>query len=175
MEKSKCNGTSCQEECSCHHQSRKLPQPTLILDTREPAGKGWEPHLTLPYIRGTLKTGDLSIAGLEDVLAVERKTLDDLSVCLSFHRDRFERELHRAKALDYFAVIVDDGLPQLATGKYRSNMHANAAFESVAAMMAKFQIPFLFAGDPATAARLAQSLLLKRLRFHARITSGGNC
>jgi DNA excision repair protein ERCC-4 len=175
MSHSKATAAACQHENSPQPTTRSKPaQPTLAVDTREPEGKGWEKHLTLPFERKALKTGDLSIVGLEDVIAVERKTIDDLSVCLSFYRDRFERELHRAQALDYFAVVIEADLPSLATGRYRSNMSANAAFESVVSMMVKFRVPFLFAGDPSTAARLAQSLLLKRLRFHTRISEGGN-
>jgi len=144
--------------------------PLLVVDTREPKGKGWEPYLTLPFIRGTIKTGDLSIAGLEQHIAIERKTLGDLVTCLSHHRPRFEEELRRAQGLDYFAVVCEGFFGDLAKGKYHSNMTTASAWESVAALMARYKVPFLMAGDTPTAAKLAQSLLLKRLREHIRLS-----
>ena len=41
---------------------------------------------------GVLKAGDYTIAGLEDVVVVERKSIKDLFGTLGQHRDRFEAE-----------------------------------------------------------------------------------
>ena len=78
----------------------------IIVDSREQLSY----HFQTPSIRGTLATGDYSIAGLEDLIAIERKTLDDLIGCLCNGRERFERELYRGKSLDYFAVIIETSL-----------------------------------------------------------------
>jgi len=56
---------------------------------------------------GTLQTGDYSLHGLTDKVAVERKSLPDLVQCLGRERDRFERELQRAAALAAFCVVVE--------------------------------------------------------------------
>ncbi|MDD2967544.1 MAG: ERCC4 domain-containing protein [Desulfovibrionaceae bacterium] len=56
---------------------------------------------------GTLSIGDYSLAGLEDHIAVERKSLPDLVLCLGRERDRFERELQRGAALDAFCVVCE--------------------------------------------------------------------
>ena len=50
--------------------------------------------------QGALTVGDYSLAGLEDKVAVERKSLPDLVACLGRERERFERELMRGAALD---------------------------------------------------------------------------
>ena len=46
---------------------------------------------------GTLNVGDYSIAGLESVVAIERKSLPDLVACCGRERERFQRNrrLHR--------------------------------------------------------------------------------
>ena len=51
-------------------------QITAIIDTREQAPLDLAPLAT---ITGTLSTGDYSVKGLEAVVAIERKSLPDLS------------------------------------------------------------------------------------------------
>ena len=76
-----------------------------------------------------LPCGDYSIGGLENYVAVERKTLDDLIGCLTTDRDRFERKLHRGLALDYFALVVEASLSDLVNGRYRTNMLSKSAVQ----------------------------------------------
>src|SRR5688572_25097121 len=60
---------------------------TIIIDSRE------QNPLTftrLSSIRGTLQSGDYSIAGLEHLFAIERKSLDDLAMSVTSERERFE-------------------------------------------------------------------------------------
>jgi len=96
---------------------------------------------------GALQTGDYSLAGLEDRLAVERKSLPDLVACLGRERERFERELQRAAALDAFCVIVESTWADLAQGNFQSQLHPHAACQSVLAFSARYRIPFLFTGS----------------------------
>ena len=95
--------------------------------------------------RGTLHTGDYSIAGFENVVAVERKTLTDLIGCLTDGRERFEAELARMREFESCAVVVESPFRNLAKGKYRSGMNPFAAVQSVLSMTQKFRMPFLCA------------------------------
>jgi hypothetical protein len=54
-----------------------------------------------------LLSGDYSLAGLQDEIAVERKSLDDLFHTLGQERDRFQRELIRLSSLTFAAVVVE--------------------------------------------------------------------
>ena len=81
--------------------------PVLLVDTRE------QKPLTfshLPAESATLYTGDYSVKGLEEYLAVERKSLADLAGSLTRERDRFMREMHRLRGYPcgYLLVIGDD-------------------------------------------------------------------
>ena len=67
-------------------------QPIVLIDRREQHAWRFE---NLPSELGTLDTGDYSVRGLEHLVAVERKTLDDLLGCCGRERDRFKRELAR--------------------------------------------------------------------------------
>ena len=127
---------------------------------------------------GALDTGDYSLAGLADRVAVERKSLADLVACLGRERERFERELQRAGALDAFAVVVEATWAELAGGQYRSQLNPHSACQSVLAFTARYRIPFLFAGSRAGAEYvtwgfLRQYLELARKRWGSIVKAHG--
>lgn len=57
--------------------------------------------------RTKLDSGDYSIVGLDDRIAIERKSKLDLYGTLGKNRARFERELSRLDQLDWAAVVVE--------------------------------------------------------------------
>lgn len=117
----------------------------IIVDTREqtPFRFGSEVQ-TEP---GTLATGDYSLAGLENLVAVERKSLADLVMCCGPERDRFKRELHRLKAYRCRAVIIEAHMTEVVYQKYRSNMAPAAVMGSVASWQTRYEVPFVWAGQ----------------------------
>lgn len=138
---------------------------TIIVDSREQApfpfrGARYE---GVAVEVGTLPTGDYSLAGLTDRVAVERKELPDLVACLGRERERFERELQRAAALDAFAVVVEASWQELASGQYRSRLNPHAACQSVLAFAGRYRVPFLFAGSRAAAEYMAWGFLRQYL------------
>ncbi len=112
---------------------------------------------------GTLSVGDYSLAGLEDKVAVERKSLPDLVACLGRERERFERELMRGAALDAFAVVCEGSWLELARGEYRSQLNPHAACQSVLAFTARYRVPFLFAGSRGAAEYMTWGFLRQYL------------
>ena len=133
----------------------------IIKDTREPEVGSWDAYFTAPSVRGTLKTGDFSLLGYDNKIAIERKELNDLIGCLTTNRDRFERELERSQEMDFFCVICEGSYRQLAEGAYRSRMNPKSAIESISAFEIRYGTHFLFAGNKELAAKKAESLLLK--------------
>ncbi len=120
----------------------------ILIDTREQAPFDFlRCGADIETERAALPIGDYSLAGLQDRVAVERKSLPDLTRCLGAERERFERELLRAAALDSFCVVVEAPWQALADGKYRSRLNPGAACASVGAFMARHRIPFFFAGS----------------------------
>ena len=73
----------------------------ILIDTREQAPFAFthERYAGTTIEAGTLDTGDYSLAGLTDLVAVERKSLPDLVACLGRERERFERELREPPPL----------------------------------------------------------------------------
>lgn len=130
----------------------------IVVDTREQRPYRFQ----VPAVKGTLTTGDYSLSGAEHLISIERKTLDDLIGCLcSNGRERFERELHRGKALDYFCVIVECSLSDLANGSYRSQMTPRSAIQSLLAFSVRYRLPVFFVENRQYGARVTESLLLK--------------
>ena len=137
----------------------------IIIDTREQAPFAFqhEKYAGTVIESGSLDTGDYSLAGLTDHVAVERKSLPDLVACLGRERERFERELQRAAALDAFAVVIEAPWSDLAAGNFRSQLNPHSACQSVAAFMARHRIPFMFAGSRAGAEYVCWSFLRQYL------------
>ena len=63
-----------------------------VVDTREQCPLDLSPLTT---VVGTLATGDYSVKGLVDVVAIERKSLSDLLGCIGQSRERFDKEIMR--------------------------------------------------------------------------------
>jgi DNA excision repair protein ERCC-4 len=76
---------------------------------------------------GTLVTGDYSIAGLESLFAVERKSISDLvGCCVGQGRERFERELHRLRGFRFRRLLIIGSEAQILKGEYHSNINPRA-------------------------------------------------
>ena len=84
----------------------------VIRDTREQSPLDFSRYEAVVE-PGTLEVGDYAPAGLGHLCAVERKSLADLVASLTWERERFEREMRRARGLDAFAVVIEGSLGQV--------------------------------------------------------------
>lgn len=116
---------------------------TVIIDTREQKPVSVAP---LRYIRSTLVTGDYSIKGLEDFVAIERKSLSDLVQSVGRERDRFDRVVHRLQAYDTKAIVVEASWDDLKKAQWRGKLNSAQVCGSVLGWMAA-GVPVLMAGD----------------------------
>ena len=110
---------------------------------------------------GTISIGDYSIVGLENHITVERKELNDLIGCLTTGRERFERELYKGKALDYFALVIEASLSDLINGRYKSEMNPKSAIQSLIAFSVRYRLPVWFCESREYGQRVTESLLVK--------------
>ncbi len=130
----------------------------IVIDSREQSPftfGGYDCEL----VRGALATGDYSLACLEHQTAIERKSLDDLLGCLTSGRERFTRELERARGMSAFAVVVEADWLDLVEGRYRSRMAPAAAVASVLSMSMKNRVSFHFCGSREQAEAVTYHLL----------------
>jgi ERCC4-type nuclease len=135
----------------------------ILVDTREQAPYSFSKH-DVEVIPATLPTGDYSLPGFEDRIAVERKSLDDLVGCLKgSNRERFKRELQRAAHYDLFTVVVEGSLNYVSKGRYRSEMKAHAVIQTIVAFQVRYRVAFIWAGNRAGGEYITFSLLEKYL------------
>lgn len=123
--------------------------PTIITDGRE---KKPLEFLHLPTERGTLQSGDYSIAGLENDFSIERKSVPDLIQSCTRGRERFERELHRLRGFDFARILIIGEPYEVA----RLAKNPKAIFSSLTAFECRWKVPVVWEPDPATAARLVE-------------------
>lgn len=128
---------------------------TMIIDTREQLPLALKPFRTVVK---TLPTGDYSVAGLEEVVAVERKSLPDLLGCIGQHRERFVRELQRLRAYRFAAVVVEASWDMLELGMWRSQVRPQAVIGSVLAWSGRY-CPFILVGSRKGAEKAATGFL----------------
>jgi ERCC4-type nuclease len=102
----------------------------------------------MAMVRSTLSTGDYSIRGLEHLVAVERKTLQDLIGCVGKDRERFDREIQRLRAYETRALFVDGHIHTIRTKGYRGLVNPNAAISSILGWI-QTGLPIVFCGDTA--------------------------
>lgn len=143
-----------------------------MVDTREQQPYSWR---GVECLRQTLPTGDYSVAGLENTVVVERKSLEDFYSCLTDGRERFENVLHRLAAIRYPLVVVECRMETLfapftyvARGGIptESQVQPQVAYSSWLSWQTRYRIPFLPCGDRQGAARLTLQHLDLIWRMH---------
>ena len=127
---------------------------TVIVDSRE----------KLPYefqksMQASLYAGDYSIEGLEQVIAIERKSKNDMYSTIGQHRERFVRELEKLSKYQYSAVVIESTLKGFTIQPEYSRLHPNSAMASLLAWSIRYQIHVHFAGDRALGNKLTIDLL----------------
>ena len=142
-------------------------KPTVIIDSREQ--QPWR-FANLDTERGTLDTADYSVRGLTHLIALERKSLDDLLGCIGRDRSRFKRELARMRGFRFRALIIESTLAAIEAGQWRSKLKPSHVLGSLAAWQCQFGLPIVFAGDHAAAGRYAERHL-----FQAAQTVASEC
>ena len=143
---------------------------TIVIDTREQAGydfrgfkadadKRYAP-LVIPIEIGTLQTGDYSLKGYEDRIAIERKSKADCFSTFSQGRDRFERELERMRSMDFAAVVVEATLGSCQTDPPEHTKFSFKSFyRSYIRWMVRYRVPFIFCPTKNEAERATMRML----------------
>jgi ERCC4-type nuclease len=123
---------------------------TVIVDSREKLPYEFKDY-PVNVETDKLDTGDYTIKGYRDYLAIERKTKEDFLSSISQNRDRFQNELKRArKFVKPMEIVVEE--PErtfkLSSGNSFdntfSNIHPNAVKGTINKWDNYFNIDFQF-------------------------------
>ncbi len=128
-------------------------RPCLITDTREQ-----DPFifLHLPNIVRGLTTGDYSMCGCEDTFCVERKSLSDfVGCCMGEQRERFERELIRARGYRFSRILIVATEVEITAGAWHSKITPKAVRATMASFEARY-IPIVLTPTPESGALVVE-------------------
>lgn len=134
----------------------------IIIDTREQ--QCWDfsdqfsqdKYYSCSSERGTLKTGDYTLKGLEDILVIERKA-SSAEIAQNITEDRFEREFKRLAEYKHKFVIcefdmrdimnypIGSGIPQRAWSSIK--IKGKYILKKITELQLTYGVPFIFAGD----------------------------
>jgi ERCC4-type nuclease len=121
---------------------------TVIIDTREQSPFGFQNlqqqkrygggTLIIRTERKALPTGDYSIRGMEDKIAVERKEMGDFFHCCGSDRERFERQLARLNEMEFGCMMIEADWNTIMRGHRESKMDPESIRGSVIAWQMEY-------------------------------------
>lgn len=132
----------------------------IITDTREQKAYKF-PEST----ERALDTGDYSLEGLEDRVAVERKTRNDLLGCIGQERERFERELERLSSFDLAVIMVEANFRDMLNLPNWSELTKSQVFGSLLSWIPKYGVVFFFAGSRKVGQKATKKILEKFQKY----------
>ena len=163
-----------------YEKKRLLDSFEILVDTREQQTQRLENRcgdFGCGYQRATLDYGDyayniklpggMSLHDTADRVSafavVERKmNLDELAICLTSQRERFVRELERARENQarVYLLVENGDWDMIIAGKYKSWMRPKAYAASLSTFMARYTLQIVFVSD------YNSGILIKDILFH---------
>lgn len=159
-----------------------LESMMILTDTREQPSKRAEQRyksFSCPYERRKLEFGDYTynfkLPGGEwffsedkvfpDVYVERKMNLDELAMCFTHDRKRFEAEFQRAKDAGArgYLLVENSNFENLYAGRYRSGFAAKAFTASVWAWVARYQLIPVFCKEE-TSGKIIRDILFRELK-----------
>ena len=146
----------------------KLSDLIATIDTREQMPWDLSP---MQSQAGTLSVGDYSVKGLEAVIAIERKSLEDFLACCGTERERFQRELDRLRGWPVSAVIIEASWTDLQLGQWRSRLTPKQVQASFCSWIAQGH-SLILGKSHEEAGKIAASIMFYAARYRLRELKG---
>lgn len=157
---------------------RMLDAMTILIDTREQATEALQQRIDTmqaPIKREKLDYGDYSaeyvvpngsVHNLCKIAVIERKmSIDELCICFTKERERFEKEFERAECERMYLLIEGATWEKVLGGKYRSKYPPAALVASMWAWSIRYNIHFVFCKADTTG-KLIKEILYRELKEH---------
>lgn len=151
-------------------KTRTYKAAVVICDTREPWPHPWKIAVggrVAAVVRQKLDVGDFTVAGLENILMIERKSLSDLYKSLGKDRGRFIRMIQRAdeKNIRERYLVVECDLSQLYQRFWFSKICPKAIRMTLVSLTTNFNIKVIFAGNAIDAGRFSKDIMEKMHQY----------
>lgn len=157
-----------------------LDTMTMLVDTRERPTDFSEKRYAQfgrPFRREKLNVGDYSaeftlpdgsLLSLKDKVVVERKNgIDELCMCYTSERGRFEREFNMAKenGIKVYLLVENATFESVYNGKYRSRMKPSSLVASILAWLARYNCTLIFC-KAETSGKIIKDIMHYEMREH---------
>ena len=126
----------------------------FVVDTREQEPYSFSERIAVE--RRALPAGDYSLAGLEQEVAVERKTIEDFVHTVIRERDRFRNELLKLQTCSCSCIVVEADLEDLLSGDYRSGAHPASVVGAALSIVVDYGVPVFFCSNRQCARRFVE-------------------
>lgn len=123
-----------------------------------------------PTERVRLPVGDYSARGCTDLVAIERKRIDELATCCGRDRERFLEQVDRLRAYPVRALAIEGLLGEINAKLYRSNIRPASVLGTLTKFLVDWHIPVLFCGDRYDTARMVFAVLRRAHRQRLDLT-----
>lgn len=146
----------------------KAPRGVVLVDTREQDPfdfsrfTGWFGGIE----KKTLRVGDYSVAGLEDVCVVERKNLDDLIHSFTVERSVFVDRLRRMTSYQHPLLVITSSLSQIKSRYPHCGINPNSIVQSLIAVLAGLRMPFVTTENHELGEEIVASYLYQVHLYH---------
>ena len=146
----------------------RTPRPIVIVDSREQNPfsftrfRGWFAGVE----KKALRVGDYSVAGLEEVCTVERKDLPDLVHSFTAQRSIFIDRLRRLSQYRQRLLVITAALSQVKSSYPYSRVSPNKITQSLIAVLAGLQVPFLCVETHELGEEIVASFLYQVFLYH---------
>ena len=141
---------------------------TIIADSREQVNHhltSWLDSKGIQHTTRALETGDYSVMldgeTFEDEVVIERKAnLDEIAGNFTTGRERFEREMIRAKAngIKVFLIIENASWHDILLHNYHSQLKPQSLMASLLSWQVRYNIPVMFCRPDETAQLMYSTL-----------------
>ncbi len=147
-------------------KSVRVPKPTIVIDSQEHMGYKFERFTNWfdGTVRRRLEVGDYTLLGMEEEVAVERKTIQDLVNSIIQDREDFIEKCERLSNFKKKCLVIEGSLSSVKTPYEDSQAHPNAVLGSLLAAQERWEIPVYFLDDFLLAEEFVASMLSK---YHA--------
>ena len=130
----------------------KVPSTLPVLcDTREQTPWKFTEACSVESV--TLPSGDYSLQGFTDCVAVERKSLPDLVGSITVGRERFLAECQRLTAYRFRALVIEATIEDVEAHAYRSETRPKSVLGSVFSLFVDYGLPGFWCGNAKGAAQ----------------------
>jgi ERCC4-type nuclease len=115
-----------------------------------------------------LDVGDYTVKGLENILAIERKTIGDLwnTLVKPTNYKRFLREWDRAANHRMKYLVIEANISDIDRGYRYSKVSANNIHAKLISLQVKYNVHVIFAGRIDRARKYTRRLMAKIYKYH---------